>query len=255
MRSRPTPISRIYHTTDGGANWTAVFEAESDAVFMDCFAFWDDASGFAFADSQDGEFILMRSRDGGPWDRIDPEVVPDAREGEGAFAASGTCTVARPGGLGWFSTGASGVDARVIKTTDYGDTWTESITPLPSSDESSGIFSLTFRDDLNGAAFGGALSEPDSTHVDVATTADGGATWSLVGSTGLLGAVYGASWVPGTEPAALVAASPDGTAVSTDGGATWTRIDSENAWTVAFHGPDAGWAAGNGGIRRLRAGG
>lgn len=256
VMSIPTPDSRIYRTTDGGATWTAVWSAGDPDIFMDCFSFWDRQRGFAMGDSRGGEFMLLKTEDGGRrWDRVDPDLVPDARPNEGAFAASGTCAVTRAGGLGWFSTGASGVDARVIRTTDYGETWSESVTPIPSTDATSGIFSLVFRADDEGLAFGGNLSEPDSTHADVAATEDGGVTWTMIGSTGLRGAVYGAAHVPGTATTTYVAVSPDGSAISRDGGRTWTRIDDGNAWTVGFHSPDAGWAAGQGHISRLRAGG
>jgi photosystem II stability/assembly factor-like uncharacterized protein len=250
--SIPTPRSSIYHTDDGGQTWTRVWQADGDTPFLDCFSFWEPRRGFVFGDSENGEFSLLQTSDGVTWNRVDPSIVPDARPGEGAFAASGTCVVTRPGGLGWFSTGASGVDARVIRTTDYGATWAEAISPIPSVDPTSGIFSLAFRDDQHGAAFGGNLSQPDSTHEDVAVTADGGATWTLVGRTGLKGAVYGAAYVPGTATPTLVAVSPDGSAFSTDEGRTWTRIDNRNSWTVAFHGPRAGWVAGQGHISRLR---
>lgn len=251
--SIPTPLSRIYRTGDGGATWTRVYSAPDAETFLDCFSFWDRARGLAFGDSRDGEFVLLRTENGTEWTRIDPAVVPDAHPNEGAFAASGTCVVTRAGGLGWFSTGASGVEARVFRTTDHGNTWAASVTPIPSTDATSGIFSLAFRDDLHGAAFGGNLSEPDSTHRDVALTADGGTTWTMAGSTGLKGAVYGAAYVPGTATPTLVAVSPDGSALSTDEGATWTRIGDRNTWTVGFHSPTAGWSAGQGHISRFRA--
>lgn len=254
--SIPTPESRIYRTTDGGATWELVWNAGDPEMFMDCLSFWDRQRGFAMGDSRAGEFTLLRTDDGGAsWAFIDPDAVPDARPSEGAFAASGTCTVARPGGLGWFSTGASGVDARVLHTADYGASWTAAVTAIPSVDATSGIFSLVFRDDRHGLAFGGNLSEPDSAHTDVAATEDGGATWTLVGSTGLRGAVYGAAHVPGAQTPTFVAVSPAGSAFSTDDGRTWTRIDDADAWTVAFHSRDAGWSAGRGSIRRLRWGG
>lgn len=256
VMSIPTPESGIWHTTDGGATWTAVWRAGDPEIFMDCFSFWDSRRGFAMGDSRDGEFTLLRTEDGGAtWAFVDGASIPDAHANEGAFAASGTCAVTRPGGLGWFSTGASGVDARVIRTTDFGATWTESPTPIPSTDATSGIFSLAFRDDTNGLAFGGNLSEPDSTHADVAGTEDGGLTWTMRGSTGLRGAVYGAAHVPGAPSPTWVAVSPDGSAWSADGGQTWTRIDDRNAWTVGFHDATAGWSAGQGHISRLRPGG
>ncbi len=247
------PASRIYRTDDGGDSWTLVFENHDPDAFFDCFSFWDRRRGFAFSDSHDGEFTLIRTDDGGAsWTRIGPELVPDARPGEGAFASSGTCVVTRAGGLGWFATGASAVDTRVIRTTDYGASWSESLTPIASEASSAGIFSLAFLDDTLGVAVGGDYGRPDDPTDQVAVTADGGATWSSRGRTGLGGAPYGVSWVPAAPTLTLVAVSPAGSAWSSDGGAAWSRFDSESYWSVAFVGPDAGWAVGPGRIARMR---
>jgi len=237
--------SRIYRTRDGGATWDLSFQAQDSTAFFDCLSFWDADRGFAFSDSHEGEFRLIRTMDGGAnWERIPPEAVPDARDGEGAFAASGTCVITRPGGLGWFSTGASGVDTRVFSTTDYGDTWTDIVTPIESNSGGSGIFSLSFLDDDRGAAFGGDYGRPDSVFNNVAVTFDGGATWSLAGRSGLGGSIFGGSYVPHAPTPTMVAVAPTGSEYSVDNGVNWTRIDSVAYWTVDFVSADAGWAAG-----------
>lgn len=247
------PSSRIYRTADGGDTWSLVFENPDPDAFFDCFSFWDRQRGFAFSDSHDGEFTLVRTDDGGAsWTRIDPGVVPDAHPGEGAFASSGTCVVTRPGGLGWFATGASAVDTRVIRTSDYGATWTESVTPIASDAPTAGIFSLAFLDDTLGVAVGGDYARGGEPTDEVALTTDGGLSWSLRGRTGLGGAPYGVSWVPGAPEPTLVAVSPAGSAWSSSGGATWSGIDSLSYWAVAFVGPAAGWAVGPGRIARMR---
>jgi photosystem II stability/assembly factor-like uncharacterized protein/pimeloyl-ACP methyl ester carboxylesterase len=249
------PASRIYHTGDGGATWTLSFENQDSAAFFDCFSFWDRDRGFAFSDSHEGEFTLMRTQDGGDsWRRVDPAAVPDARPGEGAFAASGTCVATRPGGLGWFGTGASGVDTRVIRTDDYGATWQEAPTPIASPSTTAGIFSLSFRDDRTGVAAGGDDGRRDEPVDQLALTADGGRTWTLGTRPGLDGAIFAVAVVPGTSGPSLVAVNPQGSAYSNDGGRTWTRIDAREAWTVAFRGVAAGWAAGRGHISRFRHG-
>jgi len=244
--------SRIYRTFDGGVTWDLSFKNEDPNAFFDCLSFWDQDRGFAFSDSFEGEFTLLQTNNGGDsWARIDPARVPDARPGEGAFAASGTCVVTRPGGLGWFVTGASGIDSRVIRTTNYGLTWDEAITPLPSNSSTSGISSLTFLDDDVGAAFGGDFTLPDSILDNVAVTADGGATWTLTGPSNLGGSVFGATYVPWATTPTIVAVAPTGSDYSTDNGRTWTRIDSIAYWTVAFRSPRVGWAAGPGRISRI----
>jgi photosystem II stability/assembly factor-like uncharacterized protein len=246
--------SRIYETTDGGASWSRQFLNEDPNAFFDCLSFWDEERGFAFSDSHEGEFTLIRTLDGGAtWSRIDPARVPDARPGEGAFASSGTCVVTRPGGLGWFVTGASGVDTRVISTRDYGETWTEVVTPIASNSGTSGITSLAFLDDRTGAAFGGDFSLADSILANLALTSDGGETWSPAGPVPLGGAPFAGTFVPAAPGPTLVAVAPTGSAFSVDGGANWTVIDERSYWTVAFHAPTVGWAAGPGHISRFVA--
>ncbi len=246
--------SRFYRTRNGGTNWDLVFQNDDENSFFDCFSFWDRGHGIAFSDSYEGVFRLMRTTDGGDtWTRVAPESVPPARDGEGAFASSGTCVVTRPGGLGWFSTGASGVDTRVIRTTDYGKTWTDAPTPIASNSSSSGVFSLSFLDDFRGIAVGGEYTAPDSLiSPNVALTSDGGRNWTLGGQSNLGGSIFGAAYIPGAETPTIVAVAPTGTDLSTDNASTWTRIDSTNFWSVAFNSPAAGWAGGPGYIGRLR---
>lgn len=244
--------SRIYRTDDGGVSWSLSFRNEDPNAFFDCVSFWDRERGFAFSDSHDGEFTLIRTMDGGStWQRIDPDVVPDARPGEGAFAASGTCVATQPNGLGWFATGASGVDTRVIRTTDYGETWEEAVTPIESRAGTEGISSVAFRDAVHGAVFGGDFTQTDSIYANFAVSSDGGLTWASSGPVPLGGAVFGGAAVPGAPTPTWVAVAPTGSAWSTDDGVTWSRIDSTDYWTLSFAGPDVGWAAGPGRISRF----
>jgi photosystem II stability/assembly factor-like uncharacterized protein len=245
--------SRIYRTADGGATWTLQFRNEEPRAFFDCFAFWDAQSGIAFSDSFDGRFLLLQTSDGGvTWAPIPPEVLPPAHEGEGAFAASGTCVVAAGDGSAWIGTGASEGGARVLRTTDRGRTWSIAETPLVRG-EAAGIASLAFRDALHGAALGGDIAQPDALTDNVAITRDGGVTWELAGRPPFTGAVYGSSWVPGAPSPTLVAAGPRGLGYSTDEGRTWAALDTLNHWGVAFASPDRGWAVGpNGRITRIR---
>ncbi len=249
------PSSRIYHTTDGGKSWSLSFENQDPHAFFDCFSFWDRQRGVAFSDSHDGEFTLIRTMDGGrTWTRVDTARVPNALPGEGAFAASGTCITTRPGGLAWFGTGASAVDTRVFRSTDYGASWKAYPTPIASPSTTAGIFSIAFRDDQHGVIVGGDDGHRDSLYENVAVTDDGGVTWKMAGTTGLPGAMFGVAWVPGADTPTLVAVCPQGSAYSRDGGHTWRRIDKHDYWTVAFAGMDAGWAAGQGQISRFSNG-
>lgn len=245
--------SRIYRTSDAGETWALTFRNDEPRGFFDCFDFWDARHGMAFSDSVDGEFLLIETADGGAtWTRIPADRLPPAREGEGAFAASGTCLVVRGDATAWIGTGASDGGARVLRTTDRGRTWSVAETPIVKG-TSAGIASLAFRNERHGAALGGDIAEPDSPSDNVALTRDGGETWTLGGRPTFTGAVYGSSWVPGAPEPTLVAVGPKGVSYSTDGGVGWAALDTLNHWGVAFASPERGWAVGpEGRISRLR---
>ena len=247
--------SRIYKTTDGGDTWNMSFQNQDQNAFFDCFSFWDANTGFAFSDSFEGEFTLIKTTDGGDsWSRIDPALVPDARAGEGAFAASGTCVMTAPNGLGWFSTGASAVDTRVIRTQDFGATWSEALTPIESKTSSQGISNISVLDANHIAVMGGDYTQRDSVYQNVAVSLDGGASWEFANSAPIGGAVYGSAYVPGTSTLTLVGVAPTGSAYSTDNGQSWIRMGDDNFWTVSFVSADAGWAAGPGGVSKVKNG-
>lgn len=245
--------SRIYHTTDAGATWTLQFTNTEPDGFFDCFDFWDAQNGIAFSDSFDGSFYIIRTDDGGStWTRIPPDRLPPASVGEGSFAASGTCLVTGAGGTAWIGTGASAEDARILSSTDYGETWTAMVAPVTAG-TSAGIASLAFNDDRLGSAVGGDIGSPDSITPNVAITTDGGRTWTAASPTPFPGAAYGSAWVPGAPDPALVTVGPGGIAFTLDRATTWTVLDTLTHWGVGFAAPDAGWAVGpNGRVTRLR---
>src|SRR5262244_1193176 len=135
--------SRIYKTTDGGKRWQLQFTNRNPKAFFDALAFWDADRGVAVSDSVDGRFVIIKTTDGGTsWIEIPPEKLPPALAGEGAFAASGTCVSAQGRNNVWIATTA----ARVLSSTDGGETWQVATTPIPSGQPSAGIFSIAFKD-------------------------------------------------------------------------------------------------------------
>ncbi|HET6639400.1 MAG TPA: hypothetical protein VFH82_11545 [Gemmatimonadota bacterium] len=245
------PDSRIYRTDDGGSTWDLQFQATDERAFYDCFDFWDARSGIAFSDSHDGEFPLIATADGRTWTPLPTDRLPDASQGEGAFAASGTCVVTRGDSLAWFGTGA-GAEARAFRTTDRGRSWEAVVTPLAQGTATTGTASVAFLDDLRGVVMGGDVGEPAKPTDSVAVTEDGGRTWRLVGRPERPGAIYGGAFLPGAPTPTLVAVGPSGVAVSTDFATTWATVDTLEHWSVAFGAPGVGWAVGpSGRISRI----
>ncbi|HZS06255.1 MAG TPA: hypothetical protein VFD58_15545 [Blastocatellia bacterium] len=240
--------SRIYKTTDGGKNWALQFTSRNPKAFFDAIAFRDVNNGIAISDPVDGRFVVIRTTDGGAtWKEIPPENIPPALPNEGAFAASGTCLTVQGKNNVWFGTGGA-ASARVFRSADGGQTWDVADTPILSSNASSGIFSLAFKDAMNGIAVGGDYKKEKEATDNIARTTDGGRTWTLVRNQGLSGFRSAVAWVPGAGRSTLVAVGPAGSDYSLDDGASWVSIDSAgwHALSFARRGSD-GWAAGEAG--------
>ena len=235
--------SRIYHTTDAGRTWVLQFTNTNAQAFFDCMSFWDARRGLAVSDAVNGEFIVIRTDDGGAhWAQVPGEILPPAKPGEGMFAASGTCLAVRRDSLAWFGTGA-GRTARVVRTADGGRTWAAVETPIVHDTTTAGITSLVFFDSQNGLALGGDLAITDRATDNVAVTQDGGTSWALTGRPTFPGPVYGAAAVP-VRALWVVAVGPKGASWSADGGRSWRPLDSRSYWSVGFA-PDAtGWMVG-----------
>jgi photosystem II stability/assembly factor-like uncharacterized protein len=251
LSAGPGERSRIYKTTDGGRTWSLQFTNRDPSAFFDCLDFWDSNHGIAVSDAVDGRFLVILTADGGvTWTPVPADALPAALPSEGAFAASGTCVIARAPGEAWIGTGNAGL-ARVLHTADRGRTWELFETPLPSG-SATGIASLAFRDAAHGVAMGGPVADRRARGDEVALTGDGGRSWILGGRPPFPGAIYGGTYVPGSRPPILVAVGPGGAAASVDDGRTWVTVDTLSYWSVGFATPSAGWAVGPGGrIARL----
>jgi photosystem II stability/assembly factor-like uncharacterized protein len=228
---------RIYRTTDGGKRWIRQYNDNRKGVFLDGIAFWDASHGLAVGDPMDGRFLVLRTDDGGEhWIPLPASASPAALPGEAAFAASGTAVAVGPGGHAWIGTGGasqSGAAARVFRSIDHGQTWQASSTPIPAGSASAGIFSLAFRDSLNGVAVGGDYAHPAVRRPNVAVTADGGITWRLADSAQSTDYLSAVAYASGADARALVAVGTGGTFTSLDEGRSWTRRDSLSHNAVA----------------------
>ncbi len=191
MSAGPGDQSRIYHTNDGGQLWDLKFTNSNPKGFFDSMAFWDSKHGIVLGDPIPDEkgkqhFEVLQTDDGENWRTIPASQLPEAIQGEGAFAASNSCIAILnairlgPGSSDaniWFATG--GKAARVFHSSDRGKTWEVFNTPIIHGPESAGIFSIAFRDAQHGVIAGGDYKRPDDDGPNLAFTEDGGKTWSL----------------------------------------------------------------------------
>jgi photosystem II stability/assembly factor-like uncharacterized protein len=222
--------SRIYKTTDAGKTWGLQFANADPKAFYDAIAFWDERNGIAVGDPVDGRFAILRTSDGGRTWGLTPEADrPRALPGDGMFAASGTCLVVQGRTNAWIGTGGA-AQARVLRTTDRGATWSEAATPIVAGTSSAGIFSIAFSDALHGIVVGGDYRKEREPSDNVALTSDGGRTWAAGGGVTLRGFRSGAVFVPGSRGRTIIAVGPAGSDRSLDGGRTWSPLGE-----VGFH--------------------
>ncbi len=234
--------SRIYKTSDGGATWKLQFKNTNGKAFFDAFAFWDKNNGIAMSDPVDGKYLLVSTNDGGAnWKVLDNSKMPNAKEGEAAFAASGTCLVT--GGKNDVFLVSGGADARVFRSNNRGQTWLVADTPIVKGTAGSGIFSIAMQNKTRGAIVGGNYEKPNETNNNLASTNDGGKTWNL--SKGLNGYRSGVAFV---DKKTLIAVGSSGSDISIDGGKTWKNLDKQNYNTVQAKGKKAIWAVGANGL-------
>ena len=258
--NNPTDF-RIYKTTNGGATWTMQFQNQNPLAFYDCISFWTPRRGLSHSDSVNGVFPDLRTRDGGRhWEDISANM-PPALPGEASFAASNTCLATQGALNAWIVTGISD-SARVLATTDGGNTWNAYDTPLFSSINGAGAFTVAFRDPYRGIVGGGDLDPADPNNARTAISRDGGRTWSLTNAPPVTGAIFGLAYVAGGNREArtsddesrsvVVTANAGGAAWTPDEGKTWFSLPLTGYWAVAFASPKAGWLVGvNGTITKI----
>ncbi|PWJ44117.1 WD40/YVTN/BNR-like repeat-containing protein [Sediminitomix flava] len=235
--------AKIYKTTNAGKEWALSYLNEDRAIFMDAMGFWDNQNGIAFGDPMNGHLKIITTADGGKtWTDIPSENIPQANEMEGGFAASGSCLVVEGDSNVWIGTG--GAEARVYFSTNRGKTWTITNTPIRSGIGSSGIYTLTMQDQLNGVAMGGDYTMPDSTKAIAAYTNDGGKTWQKSNDvpSGYRSCVIALKAKKGT----YLSISKTGMDISTDNGLNWVNVDSVGFYTLYQAKEDQSlWASGS----------
>jgi photosystem II stability/assembly factor-like uncharacterized protein len=236
--------SRIYKTTNGGRTWRLQFQNADPNAFYDCFDFWSPDRGLTFSDPVNGHFTGIRTTNGRTWRALPNQPSLDLT-GEFGFAASGTCVATQGDSRAWIGTG--GTRARILATTDGGNTWAVYNTPLAAGD-GAGVFSVAFRDRLHGVLGGGDFTSSEVVK-NFARSSDGGHTWvASPNPAPLPGAIFGLSYVPGRQDKTVVVTGPGGTAWSPDEGNSWSTFSGVTGfWAVAFANREAGWAVGTDG--------
>jgi hypothetical protein len=218
----PAGSGQIWHTSDGGANWTqqgtSLFQTAGQS-FVNVVHFWDANNGFVEGDPVDGYFEMYTTSDGGAtWDSVLVANIPVDSTGTEASIIGHIQVV---GDTVWFDTNLG----RVFRSVDKGHTWTASSTGITIP--AMGAMDICFYNSLGGVA---RLYDDATTSNIVVETNDGGATWTSMTPTGFF---FGGDFkrVPGTVNM-MVSTGISGTSgftgssYSVDGGHSWLDLET-----------------------------
>ncbi|WP_281979222.1 WD40/YVTN/BNR-like repeat-containing protein [Tenacibaculum mesophilum] len=227
-----------------------VYKEEHEKVFYDCMQFFADGKhGIAVGDpTEDCPSIILTSDGGNTWTKLPCSQLPTFEEGEAFFAASNT-NIAIVNNTVWI--GSGGTKARILKSTDFGNTWEIFDTPIVQGDGPQGIYSIDFYDENHGIAIGGNYSKPEDNNANKAITTDGGKTWTLVANNTNPNYKSCVQYVPNTNGEEVFAVGKTGISFSNDGGHTWKQISKESYYAIQFIDSNTAWLSGHEKIGKL----
>ncbi len=229
----------IFHTGDGGSSWKLVYSDTNASVFFDGMDFNEQGIGFAFGDPINGKMQLLKSDDfGKSWITITPENQPELLENEAGFAASGTGIIVSDKAIK-IATGG-GAKSRILVSEIENLDWKYYDTPIASGD-GTGIFSMSFMDELNGVIVGGNYIDSTNATSNCAITKDGGQTWTLISNKNPRG--YRSCVAANQSGSELITSGRTGVEYSLDNGKSWLALSDQGYYSVTIH-ESAGWAVG-----------
>ncbi len=236
----------LFKTGEAGKMELA-YKEEGEGVFYDAMGFWNDQEGLGIGDSMDGCLSIIITRDGGKnWEKLPCSNLPQAENGEGAFAASNT-NVAIIGDIVWVAT----TTGNVYTSLDKGKTWSKTTTPIVKQKPTEGIYSMDFYNEKLGFAIGGDYTQPESNKANKVYTQDGGVTWQLIADGTEPNYKSCVQFVPNSDGKGLVAVGFTGISYSHNGGENWTKLSEEGFYSVRFLNDTVAYASGKNRIAKL----
>ncbi len=234
MSAGPGDQSRIYETSDGCVHWTEERRNSEKDGFWDAIVF--QARGFGLlADGKTG--VLIGDPVGGRFHTegmsLGHGLIDDgacvARPDEAAFAASNSSVFVFGPRRYIIGTGGKGgprvLLSPLLAEVDNTKGCDAILVPLAGGTDTSGVFSLVFRDLKHGLAVGGNFKKPIEVSGTAAWTADGGRHWTAA-SKPPHGYRSTVAWYPDAK--VWIAAGTNGSDISRDDGKTWLPLDDGN---------------------------
>ncbi len=237
----------FFKTTDGGKTWKRKYMNRDPKIFFDGIAFWDSKNGIAFSDPIDRTFFVITTKDGGEsWKENTELNIPPVQKNEGGFAASGTSICVEGKDLVWIGSGGA-EKAKIYFSQDAGINWRSVEAPMKSGNASSGVFSISFRDDLYGIAVGGDYKNDKSKDGNCSITDDGGLSWQSISSNQPEGFRSCVAWNPIYKY--FLTTGTSGSDYTLDDGKTWKTINSKSFNSISISKKDgACFVVGDNGV-------
>lgn len=209
-----TSNSRVYHTGNGGTNWSAVPVSTVTSVVYNI-NFFDSNNGIIIGapHSSGSWFTGITTNAGTAWAK--GVTMPTPLSGETTQSSA----IVWNGDVCWIGT----TKGRIIKTTDKGQTW--NTFSIGSSDA---VTQLAFSTTKNGFALV-RTSPTVSVAAKVYTTTDGGETWAATGYQFNQAGVHPVyAYAPVNSLQLLAVCSGSQVMASVDNGKTWNPVLTNN---------------------------
>ena len=209
-----------------------VFRDTAKTAFYDALHFVNDDLGYAFSDPDTDlnlKLAVFNIQGNGKWYIIDHKDKVKMNKGEAAFAASNSNMASSRNYL-WIATG--GASSRIFRLDFRTEKWSVYNTPFVQGSSSQGIYAIDFYDDKFGIAVGGDYTKQSENFNNIATTQDGGQTWTVQASGKNGGYKTCVRIRPGSKGKDIIAAGDQNVELSRDFGKTWTTISNEKGLYV-----------------------
>lgn len=250
MSSGPGEQSRLYKTTDGCHTWKLQTQNSEPTGFWDAVVFQHGDYGFAIGDSHTGVLIGDPVRGqfqtevmilGHGWFIDDAGCKAPA--GQAAFAASNSSLfvfgsrryILGTGGIA----GAAVFISPLLLAGRFSDPCKRVVVPMQGGSDSSGVFSIYFRDLKVGIAVGGDYLKPEDGSRSAAWSNETGNHWTA-SQTPPHG--YRSSVAYDAQEKLWITVGPNGTDVSADDGKNWRAVHPDAALHEAAD-ADRNWNA------------
>ncbi|WP_286233423.1 WD40/YVTN/BNR-like repeat-containing protein [Thalassotalea sediminis] len=212
--------SKLFKTQNGGDSWQLLYQNKEAEGFFDSIDFWNKQVGLLLGDPVDGFYVVKKTEDGGKtWRRITINKLPELREKEAAFAASGNTLLVGNNGKAWITTG--GFSASVYVSNDWGESWQRQPVPLYQETQTAGGYGLAINAKQELFVLGGDYQQRPASYLNIARF---NKIWQPVdaGKRGLRTAMSCSSSV-------CIATGKTGSDLSFDQGASWQTFDNKTA--------------------------